>query len=80
MSILTTVLTVIEMLVKAAPVVIQAGADLKPFAIALYQQLSGGQLTEAQRVDLEAKVDALFARLEEPLPPAQPGDPDYKPV
>lgn len=77
MGTLTTVLTVIEALMKFTPVIVQAGADIKPFAVALYQQLSGQTITAAQRAELEAGVDALFARLEVPLPPAQPGDPDY---
>jgi len=79
MDVLTIVLTAIETLVKFEPTIVQAGADLKPYAAALYQQLTGQAITDDQRASLEAGVDALFARLEVPLPPAQPGDPDYVP-
>lgn len=77
MEVLGTVLTVLQTLVKFAPTVIQAGADLKPFAVALYERLKGQELTTDERAVVEAGVDALYARLMEPLPPAQPGDPDY---
>lgn len=79
MGALTAVLAAIELLVRATPVIVQAGSDLKPFALALYQKLSGGQeLTDTQRAVLLDAIDALYARLEQPLPPAQLGDPDYK--
>lgn len=78
-SVLTTVLTVIETLNKYAPVILQAGADIKPFAVDLYRQFKGSDVTSDERKEIEAAADALYNRLEEPLPPAQSGDPDYKP-
>ena len=77
---LTTVLTVLEVLAKLTPTIIQVGTDLKPFAIALYEKVNGHLITPEQSAELEAMTDALYARLQEPLPPAQPGDPDYEPV
>lgn len=77
MATLTLVLTVLELLAKAVPVIIKTGTDLKPFAVSLYKQFKGSDLTEAERTELEAAVDAQYANFMRPLPPAQPGDPDY---
>lgn len=77
MGALETVVTVIETLSKLAPQFVATWNDLKPFANSLYAQFKGEQPTEQELLDLEAKIDALAARLQEPLPPAQPGDPDY---
>ncbi len=77
-TILTVVLTSVSTLVKIMPQLIQAGTDLKPFAEALYAELTGSAITDDQRAAINAGIDALFARLETPLPAAQPGDPDYK--
>ena len=72
-----TVITVIQLLVKLVPVVVQAGTDLQPFAVALFNHFNGKAPTAEELVALEAKVDELAARLQVPLPAAQPGDPDY---
>ena len=75
---LSTVLTAISTLIKVFPTIQQTASDLKVFGEALATELTGGSLTEDQRAAISAGIDALFARLEEPLPPAQPGDPDYQ--
>jgi hypothetical protein len=78
MGALPIVLTVIEQLIAAAPSIIKVGIDLKPFAETLYSKLTGGAaLTDTERTALRAGVDSLYARLQVPLPAAQPGDPDY---
>jgi hypothetical protein len=78
MGALASVLTVIETLTKLAPTFVSTWNDLKPFAAQLYTQFKGEQPTDAELVDLEAQIDALATRLQIPLPPAQPGDPDFK--
>lgn len=77
MGTLTTVLSVIELLMKATPVIIKVGADIKPFAASLYKQFKGESLTAAERAELEAAVDAQYAEFMRPQSPAQPGDPDF---
>lgn len=77
-SILKTVLIVLDLLAKATPVLVKVGTDLKPFAESLYKQLKGGELSEAERTELQAAVDAQFERFMRQQSPAQPGDPDYK--
>lgn len=77
MPILATVLTVLDLLIKASPTIIQVGANLKPFAESLYKQFKGGELTDAERAELEAAVDAQYEQFMRPQSPPQPGDPDY---
>jgi len=77
MGALATVLTVIETLTKLAPTFVSTWNDLKPFANQLYTQFKGGQPTDEELMELERQIDALADRLQQPLPPAQPGDPDY---
>ena len=76
-AIASIVLTAVSTLIKVAPQVIQTVKDFKPYAEALYGELTGQAPNDDQRATLAAGIDALFARLETPLPPAQPGDPDY---
>lgn len=78
MDVLGVVLMAVETLVKTYPYIKQGFTDLKPYAVALWEKLSGKEITPEDRTVLENGVDALFARLMQPLPPAQPGDPDYK--
>lgn len=75
------VLAVIEVLAKLEPVFVSTWTNLKPFAAALMAQFKGVAPTADELTALEVQVDALAARLQVPLPAAQPGDPDYtKPV
>lgn len=78
MGALTTVLTVVETLARLAPEFVRTWDNLKPFATDLFKQLSGAEPTEAEVADMEARIDALAAQLQVPLPEAQPGDPDYQ--
>ena len=80
MNVLLTVLTVVETLTRLAPQFVTTWQDLKPFAQSLYEQFKGSPPTADELTDLETQIDALAARLQEPLPPAQLGDPDYNPA
>lgn len=77
MDVLPLVLTAVETLAKLAPTFVSTWTDLKPFAVDLYTQFKGSAPTADELTVLEAQIDALAARLQVPLPPAQPGDPDY---
>lgn len=55
--------------VKGVPVVIQGAKDLKVFAEAFIQKLTGNPITEDQRTELEAKLDDLHAQFQKPIPP-----------
>lgn len=76
-AIITIVLSAVDTLAKLYPQLKQTGTDLMPFAEALYEKLTGQTVTDDQRTVMLAGIQALFDRLEQPLPPAQPGDPDY---
>ena len=79
MGALATVLTVIETLSKLEPVFVSTWNNLKPFAVSLFTQFKGEEPTADELTELERQIDALAATLQEPLPAAQPGDPDYQP-
>ena len=77
MGALSSVLLVVETLTKLAPQFVATWNDLKQFDYTLYAQFKGAEVTDAELAELEAKIDELAARLQEPLPAAQLGDPDY---
>ncbi len=77
LGIANAVLAAIQMGVKAAPIVIQTVSDAKTFAETLWKSITGTAPTEADSATIDALIISLTARLEAPLPPAQPGDPDY---
>lgn len=68
-AVLEIVAEVIETAVKLGPTVIQGVEDAKPFAQALIDTLMNKKVISQTDLDaLEAKVDALSAQLQEPLP------------
>lgn len=77
MDILTTVITAIGLFTKFAPTAVESAKKLYDFGSALYNNLAGTGLTKEQSAELEKKCDEMFERFMTPLPPAQPGDPDY---
>ena len=79
LAIATTVLSVIQLVQKGAPIVISGISDAKVFATNLFSALSGRAPTAEEEAAIDAQLALLTAQLEEPLPAAQPGDPDYKP-
>lgn len=92
MDILGTVLTAVNLLAQYAPGIMEAAGidpkygtiltaaeNIKPYAVALYTQLQGSEITPDQQAELEARIDADYARSQVPLPPPIPGDPDYVP-
>lgn len=69
MDILGTVLTTVELLSKWGPVVAQGVTDLEPFAVSLYNKLSGGKApTEAEREAIRAKLTSLHEEFQQPMP------------
>lgn len=77
-SILLIVEKAINIATAVAPVAFQAIENIKSFATQFAASLKGDTITPDEQAQIETMVDALYAKLQEPLPPAQPGDPDYK--
>lgn len=68
-AIITTILSVLNTVVKIAPTVVQAEASLEPVAVAIYNNLvNGAAITQVQLDALEAQVDSLAAQIQVPLP------------
>lgn len=76
-SALAIALMVVEKLIQYAPRVVQTINDLRPFATAVFTEIKGSGPTEQEQSDLNAQIDALYQRAIQPLPPPEPGDPDY---
>lgn len=74
---IAAILAIISTLVKFAPTAIEGVSALKQFGEVLFQEFNGRALTDPERTLLYAGVDAQYAKLQTPLPPAQKGDPDY---
>lgn len=77
-AIAAAVLEALRVASEAAPIVIKGIEDAKPFAVNLWKSLTGQEPSPADEAAIDAMLASLTDRLEEPLPPAQPGDPDYK--
>jgi hypothetical protein len=77
LAIANAVLAAIQVATKAAPIVIKGVEDGKVFAVTLWQSITGKPPTAEDEAAIDALIASLTADLEKPLPPAQPGDPDY---
>lgn len=63
-----------------APTVIQGFKDFEPFAVLIWDSIVKGQaITPEETAAIEAKLADLSNQLQQALPAAQPGDPDYVP-
>lgn len=75
-AIIATISAVIKAAVDLTPLIISTVEDAKPFAEEIVKLLSGGstKITQADLDALEARVDALSAQLQVPLPdePSEP--------
>lgn len=68
-STISTVISVIQAINTVAPIVIAGITDLKAFGVALYEKLSGKEISDADLAALEAQIDALSDELNSPMPP-----------
>ncbi len=79
LAIISLISTIITTASKAAPIVFASIEEARPFAIDLWERITGQPPSDVDEAALDALLLALTARIEKPLSPAQPGDPDYKP-
>jgi len=65
---IATVLTVINTIAKVYPDVVEGVENLKKFGATLFQEFTGGSISDADLATLEADIDALHAQLQVPIP------------
>lgn len=75
---ITGVISLLQIVVANLPGAITTTTQLVDLGTKFYASVNGEQPTPAEIAELRAAVDADVAKALEPLPPAQPGDPDYK--
>lgn len=72
------IIQLLQAVISAAPTVIQTGEQLYDLGIKFAHTLKGSEPTPEEIAALRAQIAIDIAIALEPLPPAQPGDPDYK--
>jgi len=72
-TILAAINAISNLIITAAPLVIQAEQNAKPFAEAIVNMFKGGNLTQEDIDNLLAQVNALSAQIQDTsfVPPAQ---------
>lgn len=68
-QIISAIVGAIQTFREIEPVLAEGWNSVRPFAIALYQRLSGHDITEDELTALEASLDALHVDFQTPLPP-----------
>ncbi len=66
--------TIANVIITAAPLVIKAGENAKPFAAAIAELFKGTHFTDAQIAELLAKSNALSLQIQAALPPEDDQD------
>jgi hypothetical protein len=72
------ILAILQVVIQELPGAITTAVQLKDLATKFFTAANGTAPTAADIAALEAAIDADVATALTPLPPAQPGDPDYK--
>lgn len=73
------IIAVLQVVVAQLPGAITTAEQLYDLGSKLFATVNGREPTDAEVEELEAQIDADVAESLTPLPPAQPGDPDYQP-
>ena len=76
---LASIVALLQTVVANLPGAITTAEALTDLGTKFYATINGHQPTDAEVAELRAAVDADLAEALTPLPPAQPGDPDYVP-
>lgn len=75
----TEIVSILLLVVKELPGAIQTVEQLVDIGKKMFATINGREPTEQEAADLEDQIKADVAEALTPLPPAQPGDPDYQP-
>lgn len=73
------IISILLLVVKELPGAIETTTQLIDLGKKLFATANGREPTAEEMADLEAQIESDVAEALTPLPPAQPGDPDYKP-
>ena len=65
---ITTVLTVINVISKVYPDVVEAFGNLKTFGTTLFEEFTGSSISDADLATLEAGIDNIHNQLQVPIP------------
>ncbi len=72
------IISILLLVVKELPGAIETTVQLVDLGKKMFATINGREPTEAEVTELEAQIEADVAEALEPLPAAEPGDPDYK--
>lgn len=72
-----TAIALLQVVIENLPGAIRTATQLYDLGEKLFTSLQGREPTEDEKAQLRAEIDADVALALAPLPPAQPGDPDY---
>lgn len=61
--------TAIQLFMKLEPVAAQAITNFKPYAIALYEKITGKPIGTEERQALEDSIDEMHNSFQRPIPP-----------
>lgn len=76
---IAAILLILKTVVTELPGAISTGKQLFDLGKKFFVTVNGREPTEAEETDLQTQIAADVVLALEPLPPAQPGDPDYEP-
>ena len=71
------IISLLQLVVANLPGAITTATQLYDLGHKFFTSINGQAPTQAEKDQLNAAIDADVATALEPLPPAQPGDPDY---
>lgn len=74
---IATIIALLQTVVANLPGAITTAGQLYDLGKKFFETTNGKAPTTAEIVALEAAIDADVIEALKPLPPAQPGDPDY---
>jgi len=78
MGTVATVVAILQTVIQELPGAITTAQALYSLGQKFFQTIAGRAPTADEVKQLEDQIDADVITALEPLPPAQPGDPDYK--
>jgi len=76
---IAAIISLLQVVLKELPGAITTAEQLYNLGVKFAETTKGSGLTDQERSDLKAAIATDLAEALTPLPPAQPGDPDYVP-